>query len=230
MEEFNHIMLDLETMGNTSNSVIVSIAAVPFNLESNEVSAHCFYELVDFQSCLDVGLTVNASTVLWWMQQNDDARKELYKPKNPAESIHKALNDLYSFFREFNKDVQVWGNGARFDLGLLEDAYRACNYHEMPWDFRKERDVRTLVSLAPQIKETTPFKGTEHHPIDDCIHQINYCCAIYNHLTKKSEPEYQYKLETTHPLISSACDICGCHPNVIITTHKGTFCMEHAKY
>jgi hypothetical protein len=27
-----------------------------------------------------------------------------------------------------------------------------------------------------------------------------------------------------------ACDICGCHPSVIIRTEYGRFCKEHAKY
>jgi hypothetical protein len=26
------------------------------------------------------------------------------------------------------------------------------------------------------------------------------------------------------------CDICGCHPNIIIRTEFGTFCPSHAKY
>ena len=26
------------------------------------------------------------------------------------------------------------------------------------------------------------------------------------------------------------CDVCGCHPNTIITTSYGTFCVEHAIY
>ena len=26
------------------------------------------------------------------------------------------------------------------------------------------------------------------------------------------------------------CDVCGCHPNVIIRTELGTFCQAHARY
>ena len=26
------------------------------------------------------------------------------------------------------------------------------------------------------------------------------------------------------------CDVCGCHPNVIIRTEFGTFCQAHARY
>ena len=49
-------------------------------------------------------------------------------------------------------DYEIWGNSPRFDLGILQDAYRALNM-KIPWDFRKERDVRTLVSFIPEIKK-----------------------------------------------------------------------------
>jgi DNA polymerase III epsilon subunit-like protein len=225
MTEFKNIMIDLETMGNRSNSVIVSIAAVPFNLETGEISNNHFYERVDFQSCLDIGLKVQASTILWWMQQNEEARKEICKP---AQQIFKVLHKLESFFNEQIIDAQVWGNGARFDLGLLQDAYHACGYDKLPWKFRNERDVRTLLSLAPHIKEQTPNFGTAHNAVDDCIFQINYCCAIHKHLMKS---HYSFEINSDSPFtVDTPCDVCGRHPNVIITTHKGTFCLEHAQY
>ena len=53
---------------------------------------------------------------------------------------------------------------------------------DIPWDYRNERDVRTLVSFNPKFKKETPFNGIEHHGIDDCKHQIKYCVATYNSL------------------------------------------------
>lgn len=36
------------------------------------------------------------------------------------------------------------------------------------------------------------------------------------------------------PLVSESClakcDVCGCHPSVIIRTEFGTFCQAHARY
>jgi len=233
MTEFKHVMLDLETMGNRSNSVIVSIAAVPFNLETGEISPNHFYQRVDFQSCLDIGLKVQGSTILWWMQQNEEARKEICRPANHIQGV---LDRLKSFLAIYGNDFEIWGNGARFDLGLLQDAYHACGYDILPWKFRNERDVRTLVSLAPHVKEQTPNVGIAHHPTDDCMFQINYCCAIYQYINNKPQQYYAtpfgpVEINSNHPFnASSPCDVCGCHPNVIITTHKGTFCTEHAKY
>lgn len=58
-------------MGNTPNSAIVSNGAVRFNgggiLDS-------FYNVISLESSLDAGLNVDASTVMWWMGQSQDAR------------------------------------------------------------------------------------------------------------------------------------------------------------
>lgn len=170
-------MLDLETLGNKSNSAILSIGAVEFDIETGEIDLE-FYERVDLQSCLDAGLIVNGSTFYWWLQQNDNARKEICKV---GDNLHNVLQKLNTYFAICG-DFQLWGNGARFDIGLLEDAYVKDGTQSMPWKYRNERDVRTLVSFAPEIKENLPFEGIKHHPIADCKYQIKYCSAIWNKL------------------------------------------------
>jgi exodeoxyribonuclease VIII len=77
--------------------------------------------------------------------------------------------------------VFVWGNSARFDLGLLHNAYQKCNM-PYPWDFRKERCVRTLLALKPQAKTVTQNVGVAHNPVDDCLFQIKYCTEVWKSL------------------------------------------------
>jgi len=179
---YTDVMIDLETLGNKSNSALLSIGAVEFNIEKGKTGRE-FYKIIDLQSCLDVGLKINASTFYWWLQQNQGARDAVcIKDKLKLETV---LHMFKGWFEDCIEDVQIWGNGARFDIGLLEDAYVACGYQEMPWKFRGERDVRTLVSFAPEIKENYPFAGTLHNPIDDCKHQIGYCVETWNKLNKK---------------------------------------------
>jgi len=178
VRKLNHLMLDLETMGNSSNSAILSIGAVEFDLESGETGRE-FYQKVNLQSCLNAGLVVNGSTIMWWLQQSEAARKEVSKV---GDNLYNSLTKLTTFMRCLELDFQLWGNGARFDIGILEDAYFACKFETVPWNFRNERDVRTLVSFAPEIKENYPFLGKAHTPIDDCKHQIGYCSAIWRKL------------------------------------------------
>jgi len=179
--EYTDVMLDLETMGRKSDSALVSIGAVEFNLLTGETGRE-FYKVIDLQSCLDVGLKVEASTIYFWLQQSQAARDAICKDKKlPLATV---LHMFEKWMDELPTEVNLWGNGARFDIGKLEDAYRACNM-ENPWYFRSERDVRTLVAFAPQIKERMPFDGIEHNPIDDCKHQIKYCTATWKKINTK---------------------------------------------
>jgi len=174
---YTDVMLDLETMGNKSNSAIVSIGAVEFILETGEIGRE-FYRVIDLQSCLDCNLKVQSSTIYWWLQQNEKARKKICEK---GEVIQKVLDDFSIWM---NNSMRIWGNGARFDIGILEDAYIACSL-PIPWNFRKEMDVRTLVSFKPEIKTNYPMIGVEHDPIDDCKHQIGYCVEIWKKLNNK---------------------------------------------
>lgn len=181
--KFEHLMVDIETMGNESFSAITSIAAVEFNM--NGETGEEFYKAVKLQSSVDIGLVINPSTVMWWMQQNDEARNELVNIDKEGQDIAYVL----SKFRDFNKDknYQIWGNSARFDLGILQNAYNKLG-HEIPWDFRKERCLRTLVSFAPKLKQNYHYEGTAHNALDDCYNQIGYCTLIWNKLYPTQSP------------------------------------------
>ena len=173
-----HLMVDIETLGNISRSVICSIGAVEFDLETGEIG-RTFYQNITIQSCLDTGLVINGSTIEWWFKQNDAARKALF-------SNAKALSQVLYEFQEFlqhlgTRDLQIWGNSPRFDLGILEDAYTAC-HKRIPWSFRQERDVRTLASFYPNLKRSAESAPGAHQPIEDCLFQIHYCHAIWKAL------------------------------------------------
>jgi DNA polymerase III epsilon subunit-like protein len=177
---FTDVMLDLETMGSTSNSAIVSIGAVEFNIETGETGRE-FYRVVNLKSCLDFGLKIDASTVYWWLQQSQDARDAICDKNN--DEIQNVLHEFSLWMNDSIQDIQIWGNGSRFDIGILSDAYIACKL-KIPWNYTKERDVRTLVAFAPQIKydEIANNNTLIHHPINDAKLQIKYCTKIYNKL------------------------------------------------
>jgi hypothetical protein len=92
--------------------------------------------------------------------------------------IIEALKEFSDFC---NKEYQIWGNSARFDCGILQNAYNKAGF-SIPWDFRKERCVRTLVSFAPEIKDNYKPIGTAHNAVDDCKFQIGYCSEIWRSL------------------------------------------------
>jgi len=181
--EYTDVMLDLETMGRKSNAVIVSLGAVEFNLDTGEIGRE-FYEVIDIQSCLDLGLKVEGSTIYFWLQQSQQARDAIcHEPKH----LSQVLLDFTVWMEDCVEKINIWGNAARFDIGKLEDAYVACGLHNNPWYFRSERDVRTLAAFAPDIKANEPVFGVEHNPIDDCKYQISYCHKTWKKLNGKKK-------------------------------------------
>ncbi len=177
----NHVMLDLETLGVKQGSIILSLAAIEFDIQTG-VTGKIFYRKINVQSCIDAGLTLDGDTFIWWLKQSEQARAEIYEEKD-SNTLPIVLKEFNDFMLELNPDkrTKIWGNGASFDLGLLSCAYKACK-QTIPWMFWNERDVRTIVDLAPNIKKSTPFVGVEHNPVDDCLYQIKYVSEIWNYI------------------------------------------------
>jgi exodeoxyribonuclease VIII len=154
----NNVMLDLETMGLSPTSAIVSIGAVRFDFQTG--LGDTFYKVVDLESAVNSGLNLDASTVQWWMQQSDAAR-EVFKQQGEPLSVV-----LMEFARWLGapKEVVMWGNGSDFDNVILRNAYEVRKQY-VPWMFWNNRCYRTVKSLFPEVKPETPV--IKHHALED---------------------------------------------------------------
>lgn len=168
---FKHVMVDIETMGTSSDSAIISIGAVEFCINTGNTGRE-FYRNVSLESSMSNGLKVDASTIMWWMGQSDEARSSLTKD---SVSLEKALLDFKDFFP---KDCKVWANPPSFDLVILKNAFSAIN-QKAPWNFRNERCLRTLSSMAQDIKNRHS-PDVAHNALSDCYYQIGYCVETWN--------------------------------------------------
>lgn len=180
----NHVMLDLETMGQGNNAAIVAIGAVFFEPTTGEIGAS-FYQKVDLESAAKYG-EIDPSTVLWWLKQSDEARAEI--TSNDTYLLTDALAEFTDWIEQIDdfKARIVWGNGASFDNVIIESAFKAVGFRK-PWAFWNDRDVRTVVELGRTLKgldpkRDMPFTGTAHNALDDAIHQAKYVSAIYKSL------------------------------------------------
>lgn len=171
-----NIMLDLETMGTGVDAPIISIGACYFDPGTGDIG-DVFHEQID----MSTNGTIEASTVIWWMQQDDDARSKFYDNAN-AEHI----DDVLKAFSDFvNPSAAVWGNGIAFDNSKIINAYESRGL-VAPWRFWNDRDVRTMVALGQAIgidpKRDFPFEGVKHDALADAIHQAKYVSAIHQAL------------------------------------------------
>lgn len=179
----NHVMLDLETMGFRSKSAIVSIGAVAFDPDNN-VLGDTFYTNVDLNSCLDAGLEIDGSTIMWWLDQSEAAKNSLQSDQLPLQD---ALSQFSDYIHQF-KNVKVWGNGASFDNVIMENAYLSVNM-ERPWRFYQDRDQRTIVDIVDSIhgRQKREKTGTAHNALDDAVNQAKLVCKCWQMLGMKKK-------------------------------------------
>ena len=118
--KMNNIMLDLETMGTGPNAAIVAIGAVAF--DKNELGRD-FYLAISLGSAVEAGGIMDASTVEWWLQQSEEAKKVFSgRTTNHFEALVLFRDWINNYFEPRN--VNIWGNGANFDNVILAQAYK----------------------------------------------------------------------------------------------------------
>ncbi|MGI2872273.1 3'-5' exonuclease [Vibrio fluvialis] len=177
-----HVMLDLETMGNTSNAAIVSIGAVVFDPATGSLGAD-FEQVINLNSSAYYG-DLDASTVTWWLTQSEEARA-IFQRDTPKSTLKDALLELNQWLADLGdaKEIQVWGNGSGFDNVILTNAYKAVRI-KPNFSHWNDRDVRTIVEMGRSIlginpKETMEREGTHHSALDDAKFQAKYVSVIW---------------------------------------------------
>jgi DNA polymerase III epsilon subunit-like protein len=160
----DRVMLDIETLGLEPGAAILSIGAVRFDAGQLGSTYTCSISL---ESCQDAGLDIDAGTLEWWLDQDDDAQDVLTGGTD--------LEDALEHFTTWLGDPdEVWANSPSFDCKILEHAYEAVGL-TVPWNFYQERDYRTLSKLpvAPEIDHD----GVKHDALDDAMHQAHLAAA-----------------------------------------------------
>ncbi len=157
------IMVDLETLGTTPGSIILSIGACMFDPVTGDVLAQ-FYRTIDRASCEAAGLTADASTEAWWAGQSQAARDALLMDTSPLSEVLESFAGWWLAQR----GERLWAHAPNFDETLLAAAYRACGVGH-PWQFWNVRCTRTIYALAGVKPDRTV--GTHHNALDDAIAQ-----------------------------------------------------------
>ena len=153
-----HVMIDLETLGVTPDSVILTIGAIKFDpwddsstlTNKENIQMDCFYHRIDPESF------------------GPDARID--DAEDNRIPIRTTLTDFYKWLGKFDC---VWSNGATFDIVMLEGAYRAQD-KGIPWKYWQARDTRTVFGMVKDHKQFMPEQALsmKHHALWDCWVQL----------------------------------------------------------
>ncbi len=168
------VMVDVETLGVTSQAAVLSIGAVAFRISDHLILSE-FEIFIDLQSALDNG-NVDASTLSWWLSQEKNAQDLAFTGTISAGT---AIDSFLIWYRS-QKPKRVWGNGPSFDITLMERLIlsRGSTIPWFPWEIR---DVRTIVDIIkPLMERPKNFGGIKHSPLDDAKHQANYIMKMVN--------------------------------------------------
>lgn len=172
--QLRHVMIDLETMGTIPESAIVSIGAIVFDPRYSKVSNETFYRELDWEG---QERHICPETTSWWGAQSEESRAALY-----------GLDDLGEVLKELSEwlpnDCKVWGNGATFDISMLEHAYRQYDI-EIPWKFWNIRDCRTVLDMYESKRggfNKSVNRQLAHNALEDARFQAKYITMMWQRL------------------------------------------------
>lgn len=168
-------MVDMETLGVSPRSVVLSLGAVHFDPMGQGYTDSIYFKInLDDQDTL--GREIDPNTIEWWGKQDPLIMEEAFD-----ENGRIGLNDALNRFHKFAWGCDAfWSHGATFDLVILEDIYRQLN-RPLPWNYWQLRDTRTLFDLGwdPEMP-----KDNKHDALQDAIRQSVGVQNIYRKLNE----------------------------------------------
>lgn len=173
----NHAMVDLETLDTATSAVILSIGVAVFTREEVKDT---FEVHVQLDPQFEAGRTLSASTLMWWLTREEDARSAMTSGMRNALHPQKAIDEVYKFLApHLSIDGLVFGNGAVFDNAKMDSL--ATDFSVIlnkPWPYWADQCYRTLVH--PYYDEVRPSRdGSVYHAaVDDARIQAEHLIEV----------------------------------------------------
>lgn len=176
--------IDLETLGTNTDSEIVSIGVVAFDMTGK------IYDelLLDIKMLDHSHLSLTLGTLQFWLNQPPSAYPKCFTNNDDCVRLPEALQKLADWMEPYHVE-EVWANGTKFDLGMLEYQFKRFSLRT-PWYHNADRCMRTLRMLA----NTKGFHesavtyandqdcGVAHNALADAKWQAHYITFVYNKL------------------------------------------------
>lgn len=166
-----HVMLDIETLSTGSSAIAMTIGCAmmdeKFNiLDSLEFGIDWQHERQSMKH-----YELEWSTFAWWLNQNEEARQRI------IQSVKLSFAGIFALMRRlviYWDCVEVWSNGAAFDVPIIENIYRTQG-EEVPWKFWNVRCFRTVKSLYKHVhmSDSVVPHGAREDAIAQAIHLGN---------------------------------------------------------
>lgn len=162
-------MIDLETLGTSPETPVISLGAVFFDIETKKLG-NTFYMAADVNEQIARGRKPTGDTIKWWLGQTDAAKRVFHEQAKPMALV---LQTFIQWYKANNpKGAYVWGNGSTFDISIMENLFRDYQI-TLPWGYNKAMDLRTFKRFQ-KGGEQVQKGGVNHNALDDAISQAKY--------------------------------------------------------
>lgn len=170
------IMIDIETLGTRTSSVVVQIGAVYFDRETGEIGETFKANLRHEPEYFDE-FTTDYETLRWWLRQSTEAQQSIVDEEH-LWSAAQAVADCADFLRN---GTYLWCH-ATFDEPILRNMFRVYGV-KFPVAYKNVRDIRTLMDLARHTGHHQVRDGVYHDALDDATFQVGYCVDAMERLS-----------------------------------------------
>lgn len=167
--DFTDLSVDIETLGTRPGSIVLSVAAVPFDLERG-LARDVLYRRISVMDSMVNGLVADRDTLNWWASQPREAWDCLAEVKEHR--LREVFEELAAFVGHFcAPKCRVWMKGPSFDGVLLQEAALRARTG-LPWKYWQERCVRTICDDIAEPER--PADNVKHDALSDAMHQARW--------------------------------------------------------
>ena len=193
MPDRYQVMIDIEALGKQPGCVVLSVGAAVMDMETMTIVDQKYWVL-DTKQQQSQYRQVDVDTVMWWMQQSDDARSAFRKliPTTLGEDF---TSELDSLFDQYNTKT-VWANGTNYDMPLLGNYIHTFTKklgdepEVVPWNYRWQ-DMRSLATVMASIMPYSTFysqhAAVAHNALDDAVRQAEYVLQCLKWINSKKD-------------------------------------------
>lgn len=173
------VMIDIETLATSPNSVILTVGAVKFDPNTTTVPHSDFYHRLDIDEQSALGRHIDDSTVEWWSRQNADVQAEAFAEDNRI--------GLHDFARELNRYLvgvdKIWYHGANFDMVIIENLFDQLGVGR-GWQYWQLRDSRTLFEVMPGDPRKGFDQSSLHNSLEDSRVQARAVQRVFEYVSR----------------------------------------------
>lgn len=194
-----NVIFDFESLGLNEDSVLLSLGVLAFDPSDydivgdgvektfNKLLQQGLYVKLDAKDQVkNYGRTINASTLMWWTEQDEEASQVLKKSKFDIKlpDMENLLNE-YLEMNGVTRDTPVWSRGYTEPMWyesvkLNLNTYGSFRHYQY-------RDIRTLLNVSIEDKYLSrnhintiehPVSFIKHNALHDvCFDAVQFLCT-----------------------------------------------------